>query len=73
LDLSNKTALGGLNHVELPVVFCDTDFQRYVDYIHWNPVKHGMMERVADWPHSLFYKYVRQGLLPLGWAMSTCC
>jgi putative transposase len=46
----------------------DTDFQRHVDYIHWNPVKHGLTEHVADWPHSSFHKYVRQGLLPLGWA-----
>lgn len=46
----------------------DIDFQRHVDYIHWNPVKHGVAQCVADWPHSSFHKYVRQGLLPLEWA-----
>jgi putative transposase len=46
----------------------DADFQRHVDYIHWNPVKHGLTQCVADWPHSSFHKYVRQGILPLGWA-----
>jgi putative transposase len=46
----------------------DADFQRHVDYIHWNPVKHGLTQCVADWPHSSFHKYVRQGILPIGWA-----
>jgi len=30
------------------------DFNRHADYIHWNPVKHGWVRRVADWPHSSF-------------------
>lgn len=46
----------------------DTDFQRHVDYIHWNPVKHGLTQCVADWPYSSFHAYVRLGLLPLEWA-----
>jgi putative transposase len=46
----------------------EVDFQRHVDYIHWNPVKHGLTQYVADWPHSSFHKYVRQGILPHGWA-----
>jgi hypothetical protein len=28
--------------------------QRHVDYIHYNPVKHGHVSRVSDWPHSSF-------------------
>jgi putative transposase len=28
----------------------DLDCERHVDYIHWNPVKHGLITRVADWP-----------------------
>ena len=43
------------------------DFERHVDYIHWNPVKHGWVERVADWPYSSFHRYVRQGILPGDW------
>jgi putative transposase len=46
----------------------DTDFQRHVDYIHWNPVKHGLTQCVADWLHSSFHRYVRPGLLSPGWA-----
>jgi putative transposase len=46
------------------------DFERHVDYIHYNPVKHGLVLRVFDWPHSSFHRYVRQGLLPMDWAGS---
>jgi len=46
----------------------EKDFERHVDYIHFNPVKHGLVSRVRDWPHSSFRRYVRQGLLPADWA-----
>jgi putative transposase len=46
----------------------ENDFARHVDYIHFNPVKHGLVPRVRDWPHSSFHKFVRAGLLPDDWA-----
>jgi putative transposase len=46
----------------------DRNFERHVDYIHINPVKHGLVARVRDWPHSSFHRYVRNGLLPEDWA-----
>ena len=46
----------------------ERDFERHVDYIHFNPVKHGLVTRVGDWPHSSFHRYVRHGLLPRDWA-----
>ena len=45
----------------------DVDLARHVDYIHFNPVKHGHVSRVCDWPHSSFHRYVERGLLPLDW------
>ena len=45
----------------------DEDFNRHVDYVHWNPVKHAWATRVADWPHSSFHDYVRCGLYPRNW------
>jgi putative transposase len=42
----------------------ERDFARHVDYIHFNPVKHGLVKRVRDWPHSSFHRYVREGVLP---------
>lgn len=46
----------------------DLDMQRHVDYIHYNPVKHGLVKRVMDWPYSSFHSYVRQGMIPADWA-----
>ncbi|MNR33602.1 hypothetical protein D3C85_1512870 [compost metagenome] len=44
------------------------DFAAHVDYIHINPLKHGLVERVRDWPHSSFHRHVRRGLIPIDWA-----
>jgi len=46
----------------------ENDFERHVDYTHFNPVKHGLVPRVRDWPHSSFHRYVREGILPEDWA-----
>jgi len=36
-------------------------FQRHVDYIHYNPVKHGLVQNVEEWPWSTYHKYVKEG------------
>lgn len=46
----------------------ERDFARHVDYIHYNPVKHGYVIRVQDWPHSSFHRMVRLGTYPIDWA-----
>ncbi len=46
----------------------DVDLERHVDYIHYNPVKHGLVPKVADWPFSSFHRYVTKGILPADWA-----
>lgn len=28
----------------------ERDFELHCDYLHFNPVKHGLVERAADWP-----------------------
>ena len=43
------------------------DLARHIDYIHFNPVKHGLVSRVCDWPHSSFHQYVARGDLPQDW------
>ena len=45
----------------------DRDYEHHVNYIHWNPVKHGLARRVIDWPYSSFHRYVRLGLLSRDW------
>ena len=46
----------------------ERDLVRHIDYIHFNPVKHGHVTRVADWPHSSFHRLVRDGVYPEDWA-----
>ncbi len=45
----------------------DEDFQRHMDYIHWNPVKHAYVTNPIDWPYSTFHRLVAQGLYPSDW------
>ena len=45
----------------------DTDFERHVDYIHFNPVKHGYVTRVGDWPYGSFHRDLKDALLPAEW------
>jgi putative transposase len=45
----------------------ESDWQRHMDYIHFNPVKHGHVRRVADWPYSSFHRYVDLGIYPRDW------
>ncbi|MGJ4949227.1 REP-associated tyrosine transposase [Bradyrhizobium sp. HKCCYLS20291] len=43
------------------------DLDHHIDYIHFNPVKHGHVSRVADWPHSSFHRFVERGWLAPDW------
>ncbi len=43
------------------------DMNRHIDYIHINPMKHGLAGRPLDWPHSSFGEYVARGLYPTDW------
>jgi putative transposase len=45
----------------------EADFNRHLDYIHYNPVKHGLVKRVCDWPWSSFHRYVRMGWYAKDW------
>jgi putative transposase len=45
----------------------DQDFATHMDYTHFKPVKHGLVEHPADWPHSSFRRSVASGIYPAGW------
>ena len=50
------------------VIRDDADFQRCLEYIHYNPVKHGHAQRAMEWPHSSFRHWVERGIYPMDWA-----
>ena len=45
----------------------DLDMQRHMDYVHFNPVKHGHVDNVAAWPYSTFGRWVKAGLYATDW------
>lgn len=48
----------------------DRDFQHHCDYIHYNPVKHGLVDSPKDWSFSTFQRYVQRGEYPENWGDS---
>ena len=44
----------------------EEDLQRHINYIHYNPVKHGLVERAEDWAWSTYRRYVREGIYETG-------
>ncbi|KTD22973.1 REP-associated tyrosine transposase [Legionella londiniensis] len=46
----------------------ETDLQKHVDYIHYNPVKHGYAAKANQWPHSSIHRYIKEGIIPCDWA-----
>ena len=45
----------------------EEDLHMHIDYIHYNPVKHGLVKRVSDWPHSSFFDYLKMENYEIGW------
>jgi putative transposase len=49
------------------VIRDEYDLNRHLDYIHWNPVKHGLVTHPEDWPHSSFLEWFERGFYPVRW------
>lgn len=45
----------------------ERDYAQHLDYLHYNPVKHGLVSTVADWPYSSFHRFVSKGFYPAHW------
>ena len=52
------------------VIRDETDYRQHVEYIHYNPVKHGYVQKSLDWPHSSFRRYVKESLYTRDWGSS---
>jgi putative transposase len=44
----------------------EVDLERHIEYIHYNPVRHGLVKEVGEWKWSSFHKYVENGWYPPG-------
>lgn len=52
------------------VIRDEPDLHRHLDYVHYNPVKHGMVLRPEDWSHSSFAAWKKRGAYDDGWGWS---
>ncbi|WP_283147693.1 REP-associated tyrosine transposase [Silvimonas soli] len=48
----------------------EQEFKSYLDYLHWNPMKHGLITRILDWPWSSFHRYMQQGVYSADWCIA---
>ena len=49
------------------VIRNDRDFKMHLDYIHYNPVKHGYVTKPEAWQHSSYLEWVERGEYGIGW------
>jgi putative transposase len=45
----------------------ERDYAAHMDYVHYNPVKHGLASHVSAWPHSSFHRLVARGIYSEDW------
>jgi putative transposase len=45
----------------------EADLNNHIEYIHYNPMKHGLVDEFKDWEYSSFHRYVREGFYPARW------
>ncbi|WP_366518727.1 transposase [Accumulibacter sp.] len=45
----------------------ETDLARHIEYIHFNPVKHGWVKQPTDWLHSTLHGYIKRGIVEPDW------
>ncbi len=46
----------------------ERDLNNHIEYIHINPVKHGLTTHASDWPHSSIHRYIANGFIKNDWA-----
>jgi len=50
------------------VIRDELDYSRHMDYIYYNPVKHGYVKSPSEWPYSSIHRDIKLGILPRDWA-----
>ncbi|MCW8854086.1 MAG: transposase [Gammaproteobacteria bacterium] len=45
----------------------DRDYEHHVNYIHYNPVKHGYVQNAVDWQYSSIHRYINNGVINQDW------
>ncbi|MFC1856093.1 transposase [Thermodesulfobacteriota bacterium] len=45
----------------------ERDYSNHAEYIHYNPVKHGLVKAPKDWEYSMFRRYAKAGVYDINW------
>ena len=48
----------------------ERDFEQHMNYIHYNPVKHGYVAKAVEWKHSSIHRYIKEGIIDPNWGIS---
>jgi putative transposase len=76
VDLESEQSFSRLRRGDAPVwqrrfwehtLRDERDYYNHLDYLHYNPVKHGLVQNVADWPWSSFHRFVKNGWYSPDW------
>lgn len=60
-EYANPNSVSGSDDTGCMPFATKQDYRNHVDYIHYNPGKHGHAKATKEWPHSSFHCWVRQG------------
>jgi putative transposase len=52
------------------LIMDENDYENHMNYIHYNPVKHGLIERAVDWPWTSLHRLIKDGKYPANWGES---
>ena len=47
----------------------ENEFSNYIDYIHFNPVKHGYVQSPIEWKYSSIHEYIKRGIYEADWTL----
>ena len=50
------------------IILDSQDYEHHVNYIHFNPVKHGYVHKPSDWKYSSIHRFINKGILSKNWA-----
>ena len=49
----------------------ENDFATHINYIHYNPIKHGFVDKASDWQFSTIHKFIKNGIKPTNWGSNS--
>ena len=55
------------------VIRDNKDYKQHVEYIHYNPVTHGLVSKPIDWVYSSFRRFVKDGIYDMDWGAANVC